>query len=130
MKSIAIGLMFLLVIVTPPNLTAAEPTYPLRVRGGGKAQRYFVHGKLIVQFSPGIKAAGVGLRPGEGSWLDRGFRPGEPARVEYYVGTEQAAQGIISYLASPTNYYTFECFNTRQGYLHATKRYTKIVRID
>jgi hypothetical protein len=79
-----------------------------------------------VDFEAGNRA---GLRPGNGSWLDRGMRSGEPTRLEYSVH-ESDAQRIVDYLRSPANYYTFECFNSGKGYLQVTKAYVKSVRID
>ena len=115
---------------------AAQPvSYPLRVRGGGKlrissqATKTASLVKLIVEFEAGSGAASGALRPGQGSWLDRGMRPGEPTRLEYYIH-ESTAQKIFDYLRSPGNSYTFECYNTNKGYLQVTKAYTKSVRID
>ena len=114
---------------------AAPPSYPLRVRGGGRlrvsteATNTPSLFKLIVEFEPGAGRADAGLRPGQGSWLDRGMRPGEPTRLEYYVH-ETTAQSIIDYLRSGGNYYTFECYNTGKGYMQVTKAYVKSVRID
>jgi hypothetical protein len=112
---------------------AARPqSYPLRVRGG-KNLRISQHAtktpslvRLVVDFEAGNRA---GLRPGHGSWLDRGMRSGEPTRLEYSVH-ESDAQRIVDYLRSPANYYTFECFNSGKGYLQVTKAYVKSVRID
>jgi hypothetical protein len=61
--------------------------------------------------------------------MDRGMRPNEPTRLEYYV-QEYDAKKIFDYLRSPGNYYVFECFNTQKGYLQVTKAYPKSVRID
>jgi hypothetical protein len=114
---------------------AAQPaSYPLRVRGGklrisSQATQTASLVKLIVEFEAGSGAASGALRPGQGSWLDRGMRPGEPARLEYYTH-ESDAQKIFDYLKSPGNYYTFDCYNTNKGYLQVTKAYTKSVRID
>ena len=114
---------------------AAPRSYPLRVRGGGRLR---VHAentrtqslvKLIVEFESSGRKAGDGLRPGQGSWLDRGLGSGEPARLEYSIH-ESDAQKIIDYLRGQGNYYTFECYNTGKGYMQVTKAYVKSVRID
>jgi hypothetical protein len=114
---------------------ASPPSYPLHVRSGG-GLRYWAEStqtpklvKVIVTFQFGTRPAGSGLRPGQGSWLDRGMRSGEPTRLEYYV-QERDAQQIFDYLRTPGNYYVFECFNTGKGSLQATKAYPKSVRID
>ena len=127
--------MLLVVLSLAVQAFAATRSYPLRVRGGGRLR---VWGeptksqglvKLIVEFNFGNRAASAGLRPGEGSWMDRGQRPGEPNRLEYFTA-ERDAQSIVDYLRSNGNYYTFECFNTGRGYLQVTKAYVKSVRFD
>jgi hypothetical protein len=114
---------------------AAPPSYPLRVRGGGRLRLSMEATntpslvKLIVEFEPGAGRADAGLRPGQGSWLDRGLRAGEPTRLEYFIH-ESTAQSIVDYLRSGAHYYTFECYNTGKGYMQVTKAYVKSVRID
>ncbi len=114
---------------------ATVPSYPLRVRGGGRLRVWSEATKtpslvkLIVEFEAGPGRADAGLRPGQGSWLDRGLRAGEPTRLEYYVH-ESDAEKIVNYLRTGANYYTFECFNTGKGYMQVTRAYAKSVRID
>jgi hypothetical protein len=134
MKSIAVlslSIVTILAIALPA--TAAPKSYPLRVRGGKQLKiTTEKHGslyKLIVQFEPANRRSDAGLRPGQGAWLDRGMRAGEPGRLEYYI-TESYAKTIIDYLSSPSNYYTFECHNTGKGYMQVTKAYVKQVLID
>jgi hypothetical protein len=80
--------------------------------------------KLIVEFEFGANRASDGLRPGQGSWLDRAMQQGEPTRLEYFV-FEGDPQKIIDYLRASGHYYTVECFNTGKGYLQATKAYPR-----
>ena len=104
--------------VSPPM----EPSYPLRVRGSANnadLPMWFENGKLIVQFRAGQSPAEAGLKPGEGSWLDRGLRPGEPTRLVQQMSEDRASQ-IIASLRNPNAYWTFDCFNTNQGYLYVT----------
>jgi hypothetical protein len=114
---------------------SAQQNYPLRVRGGGNLKIWGENtktpglSKLIVQFSFANVPAGSGLKPGQGSWMDRGGRPGEPGRLEYFT-QENEAQRIVDFLKSPANYFTFECHNTGKGYMQVTKAYVKSVRID
>ncbi len=124
-----------IILVLALQATAAETSYPLRVRSGG-GLRYWAENtktpqlvKVIVTFQPGTRSASYGLRPGQGAWLDRGMRSGEPTRLEYLVH-EIDAQKIFDYLRTTGNYYVFECFNTGKGYLQVTKAYPKLVRID
>ena len=114
---------------------SAPPSYPLRVRGGANLQvraestQTPSQVKLIVEFTPVAARGNAGLRPGHGSWLDRGMRAGEPTRLEYYAH-EIDAQKIRDYLRSPGSYYIFECYNTGKGYMQVTKAYSKSGRID
>jgi hypothetical protein len=57
----------------------AQGTFPLVCRGGGAMQFRFSHAEstITVTFKAGTKPAAQGLVPGECSWRDRGFRPGE-----------------------------------------------------
>ena len=132
--SVVVAAALVIVLGFASNAVAAEKSYPLVVRGGKlrvstqeMKTRSLV--KLVVEFEPGTRAAGDGLRPGQGAWRDRGMRAGEPHRLEYNIH-ENDAKKIFDYLQSPANYYTFECYNTNKGYLQVTKAYTKSVRID
>lgn len=126
---------FAIVLVLSLQAMAAADSYPLRVRSG-RGLRYWAENtktpslvKVIVTFQPGTGPANSGLRPGQGSWLDRGMRSGEPARLEYLVH-ESDAQKIFDHLRTSGNYYVFECFDTDKGFLQVTKAYPKLVRID
>jgi hypothetical protein len=132
LRSLAVALVALLGL----SLHAAAATsYPLRVRGG-ESLRFSTEPsgstglvKLTVEFGAGTRPATDGLRPGNGSWMDRGMRTGEPAKVMCFV-LERDVDQIAEYLRSPSHYYTFECFNTGRGYLQATRQYVKTGRID
>jgi hypothetical protein len=39
-------------------------------------------------------------------------------------------QRPLVFLRGASNYYTFECYNTGEGYVQVTKGYVKPVRID
>ena len=136
MKSVRLLAAALAVIFCLQATAAAvtPPSYPLRVRGGRlnirlESTRTPSLVKLIVGFAPGTARADAGLRPGQGAWLDRGMRQGEPTRLEYYLN-DSDAQKIMDYLRSPGAYYIFECYNTGKGFLQVTKAYPKSVRID
>jgi TIR domain len=101
---------------------AMQPSYPFRVRGSANIADLpmsFESGKLIVEFQAGQSPAGAGLKPGQGSWLDRGLRPGEPTRLVQQTSEDRANQ-IIATLRNPGAYWTFDCFNTNQGYFYVT----------
>lgn len=79
-------------------LAQSPPDYPMWCHGQeGMAT---ADGKnLIVTFKAGTEPAGKSLDPGVCSWLDRGFRPGEPTKiiaVEPYPATAQSAAGAIN----------------------------------
>jgi hypothetical protein len=105
-------------VVSPP----VGASYPLRVRGSANdadLPMWFENGKLIVQFQAGQSPADAGLKPGQGSWLDRGLRPGEPTRLVQQMSEDRANQ-VIATLRNPDAHWTFDCFNTNQGYLYVT----------
>jgi hypothetical protein len=78
--------------------------------------------KLIVDFEAGTRSAGNGLAPGQGAWLERGMRQGEPTRLQYNVA-ESTAQKIVDSLRNSGHYYTFQCYDTKKGYLQVVNAY-------
>ena len=96
-----------------------QTTYPLRVRGSSGLTSSYTNGYLVIEFEPGAAPANDGLRPGQGSWLDRGIRPTEPHVLQESISEDQA-QGIVEYLNSPDHYATFYCVNADQGYFAAS----------
>jgi hypothetical protein len=94
-------------------------TYPLRLRGSTNLATSYNNGSLVIEFERGSAPAGNGLQPGEGSWLDRGFRPTEPDAIVEML-TEDQAKEIVEYLTNPNHYATFDCANSNQGYFIAT----------
>ena len=72
---------------------AQPPSYPLTCRGGGNMVITSDGNNVRIRFHPGRGAATAGLSPGQCTWSDRAFRPGEPtticdnsARAARYVG--------------------------------------------
>ena len=106
---------------------------------------------MTVDFVVGTQAAGgrdLNLKPGQCSWVDRGFRQGEPAQIRLeivYFGQQKQmlhgssvdrsptaaetypdAQNVPQYLSSQNHYWSFWVYNTNNGYLQATgNRYLK-----
>jgi hypothetical protein len=104
---------------------ADPPGYKLVVRGGGdvpqikRASSGMVD--LIVDFQFGDKpVVGNVLSPGQGSWMDRGMRPGEPTRLIYRTSAENALY-IRAGLGSREKSWAFWCNNTNQGYMNVTQ---------
>jgi hypothetical protein len=93
-------------------------TYPLRLRGSADLATSYNNGSLVIEFERGSAPAGDGLEPGQGSWLDRGFRPKEPDAIVETLPEDQA-KGIVEYLTNPNHYATFYCANSNQGYFLA-----------
>jgi hypothetical protein len=141
----------------------AQQAYELRCRGGGlkftsTPGRSLPTGEqmmnVTVNFSASTQAAGgraENLKPGQCSWVDRGFRQGEPtqirAEIVYFAQQQQArhgspvdrsptaaehypdAQNIPPYLSDANHYWSFFVYNTNNGYLQATgQRYFKPLR--
>ena len=146
--------------VPPKTATASvasatmQQAYELRCRGGG-LKFNSTPGKSLptgeqmmnvtVDFSAGTQAAGgraENLQPGQCSWVDRGFRQGEPRQIGveiiYFAQQQQArhgspvdrsptaaeqypdAQNIPQYLSDSNHYWSFWVYNTNNGYLQAT----------
>jgi hypothetical protein len=102
---------------------------------------------MTIDFAVGTQAAGTGkpnLNPGQCSWIDRGFRPGEPPQIHLEIVSfgQQAearhgspvdrsptaaerypdAQNVPQYLSSSDHYWTFWVYNTGQRYLQSTSQ--------
>jgi len=120
------GWKCLLGLVLFAAVALAQPTYQMRCRGTpGRGMSTVVEKsnlagfyKFTLTFQRGTKPADAGLRPGECSWIDRGFRPGEPDRI---VEVMPEKESYLNYLNSTGNYWTFYVFNTGQGFFRATK---------
>ena len=106
---------------------------------------------MTVNFAAGTQGAGARtpiLTPGQCSWVDRGFRPGEPTEIRLeivsFAQQQQAlhgspvdrtptaaerypdAQNVPQYLSSSDHYWSFWVYNTNNGYLQSTShRYFK-----
>jgi hypothetical protein len=142
------------------GVSATMQGYELRCRGGGlrfnsTPGRNLPTGEqmmnMTVDFVVGTQAAGgrdLNLKPGQCSWVDRGFRPGEPAQIRLeivYFGQQKQtlhgspvdrsptaaetypdAQNVPQYLSNQNRYWSFWVYNTNNGYLQATgNRYLK-----
>ena len=134
-----------------------QQSYELRCRGGGSMKFNSTPGStsssgeqmtnVTIDFAVGTQGAGTGkpnLNPGQCSWIDRGFRPGEPPQIHLEIvsfgqlaearhgspvdrsptAAERYpdAQNVPQYLSSSDNYWTFWVYNTGQRYLQSTSQ--------
>ena len=134
-----------------------QQSYELRCRGGGSMKFNSTPGStsssgeqmmnVTIDFAVGTQGAGTGkpnLNPGQCSWIDRGFRPGEPPQIHLEIVSfgQQAearhgspvdrsptaaerypdAQNVPQYLSSSDHYWTFWVYNTGQRYLQSTSQ--------
>ena len=131
-----------------------QTSYELRCRGGalkisstpgGTSSSGEQMMNMTVDFTAGTQGAGARtpiLTPGQCSWVDRGFRPGEPTQIRlemvYFAQQQQAlhgspvdrtptaaerypdAQNVPQYLSSSDHYWSFWVYNTSNGYLQST----------
>ena len=131
-----------------------QQSYELRCRGGGlkfnsTPGRTLPTGEqmmnVTIDFVAGTQGAAVrrpNLNPGQCSWIDRGFRQGEPTQIRLEMvsfGQQQQtlhgspvdrsptaaerypdAQNVPQYLANAERYWTFWVYNTNNGYMQAT----------
>lgn len=115
-----IAVMFLLSLQA-----TAQEGFKLVVRGGDNVGLRLkgVDGNtvdLIVDFQAGRTSVGDGLRPGQGSWMDRGMHPDEPTRLIYRVRRARA-EGIAASLKNSRVTWAFWCNNTGEGYMKVAR---------
>jgi len=135
---------------------AMHQSYELRCRGGGLKFNSTPGStsssgdqmmNMTVDFTAGTQAAGgraENLKPGQCSWVDRGFRNGEPTQIRfeivYFAQLQQSrhgspvdrsptaaesypdAQNVPQYLTNSDHYWSFWVYNTANGYLQSTKQ--------
>jgi hypothetical protein len=95
----------------------AQQSYPLTCRGGGNIGILNTSDNNVkITFRPAAVSAPQGLQPGECSWQDRAFRPGEPNAI---CDTRTRATQYISKLFQSNEYVTFQVFNNNQGCMQA-----------
>jgi len=107
-------------------------TYELRCRGGGLAFKDAPAGpgaggrvvKVTIDFSAGTQPSGsrkpTNLNSGQCSWVDRGFSKGEPTQIRLQKPGRDFAI-MQETLARSDRYWTFQVYNTNNGYLQATR---------
>lgn len=132
-----------------------QQSYELRCRGGGLKFNSTPGStsssgdqmmNMTVDFTAGTQAAGgraENLKPGQCSWVDRGFRNGEPSQIRleivYFAQQQQMrhgspvdrspaaaesypdAQNLPQYLSNADRYWSFWVYNTANGYLQSTR---------
>ncbi len=136
--------------------TMMQQSYELRCRGGGlrfnstpgntsSSGEQMMN--VTVDFTAGTQAAGgraENLKPGQCSWVDRGFRNGEPTQIRLEIvsfGQQQQmrhgspvdrsptaaesypdAQNVPQYLSNADRYWSFWVYNTANSYLQSTRQ--------
>ncbi len=139
---------------SPNSSMPMQQSYELRCRGGAlkfssspgstsSSGEQMMN--MTVNFAAGTQGAGARtpiLTPGQCSWVDRGFRPGEPTQIRLeivsFAQQQQAlhgspvdrtptaaerypdAQNVPQYLSSSDHYWSFWVYNTSNGYLQST----------
>jgi hypothetical protein len=116
--SLGVALLLLGIAVSAPLMGTAQTDYPLRIRGTGNLTSNYAEGTLSIEFQPAAAKADAGLRPGEGSWLDRALNRNEPHVLKQRLEQDEA-EFVANYLQNPDHYATFYCTNTNQGYFQA-----------
>jgi hypothetical protein len=159
---VALTLCLMAVALTAIERVSSMPlqqSYELRCRGGGLKFNSTPGAtsssgdqmmNMTVDFAAGTQGSGSykTLSPGQCSWVDRGFRNGEPTQIHleivYFAQLQQSrhgspvdrsptaaesypdAQNVPQYLTSADHYWSFWVYNTGNGYLQSTKhRYFK-----
>jgi len=79
--------------------------YPMVCRGGGAMKAEIFAGAIVVRFEPTDVGVGVAPpSPGQCGWLDRGYRPGEPAVLQY-VGNPDGVRYLVDGVLRGGNFY-------------------------
>jgi hypothetical protein len=93
------GLAFGLLSMASAAAFCQQAGYAMVCRGGGAMKAEIFAGTIIVRFEPTDVGAGVAPpAPGQCGWLDRGYRPGEPASLQYSGnpdGVRYLADGVF-----------------------------------
>jgi hypothetical protein len=94
------GLAFSLLSMASAAAFGQPAGYPMVCHGGGEMKAEIFAGTIIVRFEPTDVGAGVAPpAPGQCGWLDRGYRPGEPALLQYsgnLDGVRYLANGVFN----------------------------------
>lgn len=100
----------------------AQVSYPLICRGGGVMQAAVrAGGQLTVRFAPGAQAGSLGAPgPGTCTWLDRGFRDGEPAQLFLAGGDPAGALYLLGGILRGEVFYA-HVYNTGSGSMRVTR---------
>jgi hypothetical protein len=82
--------------------------YPMICHGGGAMKaEVFVGAMIIVRFEPTDVGANVAPPgPGQCGWLDRGYRPGEPASLRY-AGNQDGVRYLLDGMLRGGNFYVY-----------------------
>jgi len=131
-----VATMLLFAAVNPAAGQEAQPTgpqtYELRCRGGGLAFKDEPAGpdqrgrivKVTIDFLAGTQPSGgkkpTNLQSGQCSWVDRGFRKGEPTQIRLQKPGRDFAK-MQELLATSDRYWTFQVYNTNNGYLQSRR---------
>jgi hypothetical protein len=97
----------------------AQRSYPLTCRGGGTLTIANDGSDGVrISFQPGPGAAPQGLSPGQGSWSDRAFRPGEPTTI---CDSAASAARYVGRLVQSGQYVILQVHNDGNGCLRVTR---------
>ena len=89
---------FLVLLLSFPSYEAraGSKSYPLMCRGGGTMKAKLFSGGMQIWFVGASQGAEAGPpRPGQCTWLDRGFRPGEPRSI---IWTSRDLERLVIYV--------------------------------
>jgi hypothetical protein len=97
----SLGLAVGVLSMASATVASAQPVgYPMVCHGGGAMKAEIFTNTIIVHFEPADVGVGVAPPgPGQCGWLDRGYRPGEPASLQYSGnpgGVRYLANGVFS----------------------------------
>jgi hypothetical protein len=101
----SLGLAVGFISITSAAAFAQQGGYPMICRGGGAMKLGIFAGTVIVRFEPTEVGAGVAPPgPGQCGWLDRGYRPGEPASLQF-SGNPDGVHYLVNGVLRGDNFY-------------------------
>jgi hypothetical protein len=118
-RSLAITGAFVIATIVPVPSAIAQTSFPVVCHGGGGMRaEVLANGTLRVFFTPAGQGANTAPpAPGQCTWLDRAFRPGEPTVLLSNYGT---ARVFIDAMVSGGTF-NAHVFNNNQGAMQVTR---------
>ena len=123
--AIALCMFLSPIVLSVDDANAKRKSYPLMCRGGSAMKTVLRTQGMLIYFQGGKQGAQVRPpRSGECTWLDRGFRPGEPRELGW-VAKDSISQLQVMF-APPNQIIAMKIFGSPKGVADYNYLYNKI----